>query len=142
LRTLFDVNVLIALFDPGHVHHERAHEWWGLNRKGGWASCPITQNGFVRILSQPRYPNTVTTLTAMRLLQSATMREGHVFWPDDISLVDEKIFDSKRILGPKQLTDIYLFALAVKNRGRLATFDATIPLTAVCGAELERMVVI
>jgi uncharacterized protein len=114
----------------------------GLNRKGGWASCPMTQNGFVRILLQPRYPNTVTTLTAMRLLQSATMHEGHVFWPDDISLVDERIFDTKRILGPKQFTDIYLFTLAVKNRGRLATFDAAIALTVVRGAELERMVVI
>jgi uncharacterized protein len=142
VRTLFDVNVLIALFDPGHVHHERAHEWWALNQQGGWASCPITQNGFVRVLSQPRYPNAVTTLEAMRLLQSATMREGHAFWPDDISLLDGKIFDDTRILGPKRLTDVYLLALAVINHGRFATFDGAIPLPAVRGAELGRIVVI
>ena len=61
MRVLFDVNVLIALFDPGHVHHDRAHVWWEQNRASGWASCPLTQNGFVRVMSQPGYPNSVAT---------------------------------------------------------------------------------
>jgi uncharacterized protein len=81
----------------------------GAQPEGG-DSRAITQNGFVRILSQPRYPNSVTTFEAMRLLRSTTMREVMPFWPDDISLVDDKIFDNKRIVGSKQLTDIYLFA--------------------------------
>ena len=68
MRALFDVNVLIARFDPAHVHHERAHRWWKLNKTSGWASCPLTENGFVRILSQPKYPNTIPTRDALRRL--------------------------------------------------------------------------
>jgi predicted nucleic acid-binding protein len=50
VRALFDVNVLIALFDPAHVHHESAHAWWKANQSSGWATCPLTENGFVRVL--------------------------------------------------------------------------------------------
>lgn len=142
MRTLFDVNVLIALFDPAHIHHERAHAWWERNRAGGWASCPITQNGFVRVLPQPGCPNAVTASEAMRLLRSAVASQDHAFRADDISLLDQQAFDDSRILGPKQLTDIYLLALSLRNAGRFATFAKAVRRSAVRGAAIERIVVI
>jgi hypothetical protein len=142
VRALFDVNLLIALFQPDHVHYRKAHQWWEPNQKEGWASCPLTQNGFVRILSQPKYAGSATVDGALDLLGRATNTPYHAFWADDISLLDRQRIDSGRILGPKQLTDIYLLALAVKNRGRLVTFDRTIPIRAVRDAEPHHMVVL
>jgi uncharacterized protein len=142
LRALLDLNVLIAMFDEQHIHYVRAHQWWVENRADGWASCPLTQNGFVRVLSQPNYSNPISVSDALALLCKATAQPDHAFWPDDVSLVDPQRFDSARILGPKQLTDLYLLALAVKNGGRLATLDRAIPLAAVRGAEQRHVVVI
>jgi toxin-antitoxin system PIN domain toxin len=142
VRSLLDVNLLIGLLQPDHVHHSSAHRWWTENGSAGWASCPLTQNGFVRIVSQPRYPKPIPVTRAIALLQEATAATDHAFWPNDISLADPQRFDSERILGPKQLTDIYLLALAVKNGGRLATFDRTIPIAAVRGAEPRHVAVI
>src|SRR5262249_47382263 len=119
MRSLLDVNVLLAMFDEDHVHHERAHEWWDANKSDGWASCPLTQNGFVRVFSQPTYRRgAISAAAALDLLREATSEGDHVFWPDDVSLVDTDRFDPERILGPKQLTDIYLLGLAIKNDGR------------------------
>ena len=112
------------------------------NRSGGWASCPLTQNGFVRIVSQARYSNPIPVTRALALLQEETAATDHAFWPDDVSLTDLQRFDSERILGPKQLMDIYLLALAVKNGGRLATLDRAIPIAAVRGAEPRHVAVI
>ena len=142
MRSLLDVNLLIALLQPDHVHHGLAHGWWSANRSGGWASCPLTQNGFVRILSQPRYPKPMSTAAALALLAEQTVETDHAFWPDDISLLDSQRFDFGRILGPKQLTDIYLLALAIEHGGRLATFDRTIPVGAVRGAEPRHVALI
>jgi uncharacterized protein len=142
VRSLLDVNLLIAMFQPDHVHHALAHEWWAANRAEGWASCPLTQNGFVRIVSQPRYPKPVPLSRAIDVLQEATIATDHVFWADDISLLDEKFFNCDHILGAKQLTDIYLLALAMKNGGRLATFDRTIPVGGVRGAGPQHVVVV
>lgn len=142
MRSLLDVNFLIALLQPDHVHHSSAHRWWTENRSGGWASCPLTQNGFVRIVSQARYSNPIPVTRALALLQEETAATDHAFWPDDVSLTDLQRFDSERILGPKQLTDIYLLALAVKNGGRLATLDRAIPIAAVRGAEPRHVAVI
>jgi toxin-antitoxin system PIN domain toxin len=142
VRSLLDVNLLIAMFQPDHVHHALAHEWWATSQAEGWASCPLTQNGFVRIVSQPRYPKPVPVSRAIDLLQEATTETDHAFWTDDISLLDAELFNRDRILGPKQLTDIYLLALAVKNGGRLATFDRTIPVGAVRGAGPHHVAVI
>ena len=142
MRALLDVNVLIALVDPAHIHYERAHAWWATNRSPGWASCPITQNGFARILSQPSYPGARSTADAMRLLELFAAQTNHAFWGDDISLLDRQRFNDSHILGPKQLTDIYLLGVAVKNGGRLATFDRAIPRSAVTGAEPRNLVVI
>jgi uncharacterized protein len=140
VRSLFDVNFLVAMIDEDHVHHERAHQWWDANQADGWASCPLTQNGFVRVFSTTRAK--VSPPAALDLLRTAIEEESHVFWPDDISLADIRRFNSTRILGPKQLTDIYLLGLAVKNGGRLTTFDRSISRSAVLGAELHSLMVV
>jgi toxin-antitoxin system PIN domain toxin len=143
VRSLLDVNVLLAMFDEDHVHHERAHAWWDLNNGDGWASCPLTQNGFVRIFSQPSYRGGGTSAAAgLDLLREASSKSDHVFWSDDISLLDVDRFNPERILGPKQLTDIYLLGLAVKNGGQLVTFDRAISRRAVIIAEPVHLVVI
>ncbi|MGH9320926.1 MAG: TA system VapC family ribonuclease toxin [Vicinamibacteria bacterium] len=142
MRALFDVNALIALFDPAHVHHERAHSWWKQNKASGWASCPLTENGFVRILSQPKYPNAIPAHDAILRLSQSIARGGHAFWVDDVSLTDGRVFHGAPILGPKPITDLYLLALAVRNAGRLVTFDQGIPLAAVEGAGPKHRVVL
>lgn len=134
MRALLDVNLLLALVDEQHVHHELSHRWWSANRPHGWASCPLTQNGFLRVISQPRYPNPLSYAAAHDLLARQVLDTAHKLWPDDVSLLDDKRFDRDQILGPKQITDVYLLALAVKNDGRLATLDTAIPLGAVRGA--------
>lgn len=142
MRSLLDVALLIALLQEHHAHYDRAHEWWAANRAEGWASCPLTQNGFLRIVPQLRFPKPVGPPDPFALLSDMMATTDHEFWPDDISLLDEEIIDRTRVLGPKQLTDIYLVALAVKHGGRLVTFDRTIPLGAVRGAEARHLVVI
>jgi uncharacterized protein len=139
MRVLFDVNVLIAILDEQHVHHRRAHEWWTANRSAGWATCPLTENGVARIMSQPGYKKPVTTTFAIDLLAQQVLESDHAFWPDDISLRDYTLFDANCILGPNQITDVYLLALAVKNGGRLATLDRNVPLRAVRGAEPKHL---
>ena len=142
MRSLFDVNVLIALLHPEHAHHGAAHQWWSANRAHGWASCPLTQNGFVRIVSQPKYPQPISVAHALEVLAEETAGTDHMFWADDISLTDAKRFAHERIFGPKQLTDIYLLGLAVENGGRLVTFDRSIPVAAVRGAAKRHVVLI
>ena len=111
-----------------------AHEWWAANNSFGWATCPLTENGLVRIISQPAYQNPINATFAIQLLTEQVERTDHAFWPDDISLRDDRLIASDRILRPNQITDVYLFALAVKNDGRLVTFDKSVPLEAVRGA--------
>ena len=102
MRALFDVNVLLALFDPGHIHHGVAQAWWRSHRQEGWATCPLTQNGFARIISKPGYQRSIDLSTAVSLLAAQTSQLGHEFWPDDISITDASTFDHARILGPSQ----------------------------------------
>jgi len=142
MRSLLDVNVLIALIDPLHLHHRQAHGWLTANESGGWATCPLTENGFVRILSQASYPRSLPAAEAMRRLRNATAQGNHAFWGDDISLLDQQRFNSGHIVGSKQLTDIYLLGVAVKNGGRLATFDRAIARNAVTGAEPRNLAII
>jgi toxin-antitoxin system PIN domain toxin len=142
VRTLLDINALIALFDPEHIHHALALEWWTGNSEAGWASCPLTQNGFVRVISGPRYARPRSLADALAVLQGQIARPGHAFWPDDLSIADPQIVNHGRLLGPNQITDAYLLALAVKNGGRLATFDRAVPLRAVHGAEARHLVVL
>jgi toxin-antitoxin system PIN domain toxin len=133
MRTLLDVNVMIALLDPDHVFHERAHEWWAANSESGWASCPLTENGVVRIMSNPNY-SAKTQFAPEELierLREFAKNSDHEFWPDDISLRDAKVFAADRILSSRLITDIYLLALATKHKGRMVTFDQGISLLAV-----------
>ena len=140
MRGLLDVNALIAFLDPEHIHHAPIQSWFAANRDTGWATCPITQNGFLRIVSQPRYERPMPVATAFAGLNAAVGVASHAFWPDSVSFAEPGLVDIKRILGPKQITDIYLLALAVKNGGRLVTFDAGVPLAAVQGANADNLV--
>lgn len=136
---LLDVNVLIALIDAGHVHHHRAHEWFGQRGRESWATCPITENGFVRIVSQPKYPGSVSVVHAIDLIRSATSDHTHEFWSDDRSITDPELVDSHQLIGHRAITDTYLLALAVGHQGRLITFDSRIGLPAVAGATEDHL---
>jgi toxin-antitoxin system PIN domain toxin len=128
---LLDVNVLVALFDPAHVNHEAAHQWFGNFGQKGWATCPITENGLVRVLSNPAYLTVVATpAEVIDRLRTFCKRPGHVFWEESISIRDPAIFQTDRIAGHQKLTDLYLAGLALRHRGKLATFDQHIPLHA------------
>lgn len=139
MRSLLDVNVLIALLDADHSLHSRAIEWFAGHARLGWASCPITQNGCLRIMSHAAYPNPVPVGAVVERLAGAAASRFHAFWPDDISLLDARVVDSARIHGPRQLTDVYLLALAVRHQGRLVTFDASIARDAVRGAAKQHL---
>jgi toxin-antitoxin system PIN domain toxin len=140
---LLDVNVLVALFDPAHQNHEDAHRWFGRNRKYGWATCPITVNGCIRVLSNPAYPTLEATPAEMaRRLRSLCSAKDHHFWEDSVSLTDESLFQPEMIGGHQKITDAYLLGLAVRNHGRLATFDRSIPLEAVQDAAAGDLVLI
>jgi toxin-antitoxin system PIN domain toxin len=135
MRALLDVNVLIALLDADHSLHARATKWFASHGRAGWASCPITQNGCMRIMSHPGYPNALPVRAVMERLTEAGASALHEFWPDDISLLDARIADAARIHGPRQLTDVYLLALAVRHSGQFVTFDTSVSLDAVRGAK-------
>ena len=92
MRALLDVNVLIALHDAQHVHHKLATDWFEAHADAGWASCPITQNGCLRIMSQPAYPNAQSADVLMRMLARSCAAPYHEFWADDVSLADPQRF--------------------------------------------------
>lgn len=123
-RFLLDVNVLIALIDPAHVQHDKAHEWFATSGRRAWATCPLTQNGVVRVVGNTRYPNSPGTPAAIaELLREFLNHPGHEFWSDDVSLLDMEHIDTERLLDSAQVTDTYLLALASAHGGKLATFD-------------------
>ena len=139
-RALLDVNVLIALLDADHLHHRRATAWLAANIAGGWASCAITQNGCVRIMSQPGYPNPLPTARVAERLRAATLTAHHQFVSGNTSLLDAEHFDTEQLLGHRQVTDAYLLGLAVAHRLRLVTFDANVPLRVVRGTKAGHVV--
>jgi hypothetical protein len=141
-RALLDISVLIALFDSDHVDHRRVRDWVGAEIVHGWASCAITQNGFVRIISQPRYPSPVPPARAIERLAHAAATEHHAFWPCSVSLLDDELIDHSRLHGHRQVTDAYLLALATANGGRFATLDQSIPLDAVRTASARNLALI
>ncbi|GAB4213420.1 MAG: type II toxin-antitoxin system VapC family toxin [Rhodoferax sp.] len=142
MRALLDVNVLIALLDAGHAMHRRATAWLTQQAPQGWASCPLTQNGAVRIMSQPAYPTPrPAALVAQRLAMACAAPE-HRFWVADVSLLGADVIDWQRLLGHRQVTDAYLLALAVRHQGQLATFDQRISPDLVYGATAEHLQVI
>jgi toxin-antitoxin system PIN domain toxin len=131
---LLDVNVLIAVLDPRHALHRAAASWFRRTAGPGWASCAVTQNGFVRIVSQPSYANRVTPAQAVEVLRRATGDADHRFLPCDVQLCDAGTVRADRLLGPKQVTDVYLLALAAAHGCRFATFDERISPAAAVGA--------
>ena len=141
-RSLLDVNVLIALLDSDHVDHGTARAWIEREIRHGWASCAITQNGFVRIVSQPGYPNPVPPRYAVEQLVWATQTDHHEFWPCSISITDQDLVDSSLLHGPRQVTDAYLLALATAHDGRFVTFDRSIPRAAARRADSSNLVVL
>ena len=124
---LLDANVLIALAWPEHSAHERARRWFAHHSKFGWATCPITQAALVRVLSNPGFsPRALTPSQALQVLTANVELPGHHFWSDSISLRDALMRMSTALTGHKQVTDAYLVALAIHNRGKLATLDRRI----------------
>jgi uncharacterized protein len=129
---LLDINVLLALSDPMHLHHEAAHRWLAAHSQAPWATCPLTENGFVRIASHPSYPNRPgNAQVVLALLRRLCVRDGHTFWPDDVSL--RALIQPTALLTHNQLTDVYLLGLAIAHGGKLASFDQHIPVAAITG---------
>lgn len=129
---LLDVNLLLALIDPMHIHHDSAHRWFGEKGQNAWATCPLTENGFIRIASHPNYPNRPGDVAAvLAILRQLCGAPGHHFWPEDISIL--QIFESEAIITHVQITDVYLLGLAVHKGGKLASLDQRIPVDAVRG---------
>ncbi len=139
MRALLDVNVLIALLDSAHVYHGRAMSWLEREIHHGWASCPITQSGCIRIMSHPSYPGPLPLGEVAQRLREAVESPEHEFWADDISLFNPEIFNWSCVLGHRQVTDVYLLALAVHRGGRLVTLERKISPKAVFGAKEEHL---
>jgi hypothetical protein len=141
---LLDVNVLIALAWPSHVHHRRAHAWFSANQSAGWATCPLTQCAFVRVSSNPKIiPEAVAPRAVLALLQEIVALDHHVFWPDDLPFPHEAI-PTELLVSHRQITDAYLLGLAIRNKGKLITFDhglaALLPPGSPHGGALEILI--
>jgi hypothetical protein len=140
---LLDVNVLVALFSERHVHHDVAHDWFEDHADAGWASCPITESGFLRILGNPaRTGEYVPVPKLVELLNTFCANTTHEFWPDALSLRDQRTFNAEVVRGHQQLTDVYLLGLAAKRGGTFVTLDQHVPLGAVKGATRASLSVI
>lgn len=133
---LLDVNVLIALVDPAHVQHEQAHAWFARVGKKAFATCPLTENGLLRIVGHPKYPNSPGSPSAvMTALAAIRALPGHRFWVDKISLAEAEFVDASRLSSHTQVTDTYLLALASAHGGRLASMDKRLVVDAVVGGK-------
>ncbi len=142
MRALLDVDVLVALLDGGHLHHRVAMDWLAAHARAGWASCPLTQNGCLRILSLPTYPNPQPPARVAERLAAATADRSHAFWPDSLSLLEPERLHWERVLSTRHITDVYLLALAVEHQGCLVTFDRSVAVAAVPGALKKHLVVL
>ena len=126
-EALLDVNVLVALAWPNHVHHEWAHRWMRRGQDRDWATCSVTQAGFVRVSSnRSALPYARPPLEALDLLRRMTELPGHVFWPDDVDLARVDWIREVPLVGHRQVTDVHLLALALARGGRVATFDRSL----------------
>lgn len=139
---LLDVNILIALMDPSHIHHIVAHDWFADNRGRGWATSPITENGLVRVLSNPKYGgNSDRPAGIAGRLAAMCSTDDHLTWPDSVSLRDTGLFNLSA-LSHRAIGDVYLLGLAHTNHGVFATFDRNVPVNAVIGATRDTLEVI
>jgi len=124
---LLDTNLLIAMFWPSHQRHEQAVKWFTRHRAKGWATCPLTQGGFVRIVSNPAFSrDAVQPREAIHVLSANTAAEDHEFWPDELPFAEAVLFAGVRLMGHQQVTDAYLLGLAIRRGGVLATLDERI----------------
>ncbi len=131
---LLDINVLVDLIDPTHMNHDPVHIWFAAEGHRSWATCPITENGVLRIIGNSHYANSPGSPTAVAdVLSRLCALPGQIFWPDDISLLDKRRVDAGRLLTHKQVTDSYLLALSAANGGKLATLDRRLSAAAVTG---------
>lgn len=142
MRGLLDVNVLIALLDAGHIHHGLASRWLADHIDGGWASCPLTQLGCIRVMSQPAYPNVQPVAQVAERLRAAAETAHHAFWSADADVLAKETVGWSDLLTSRHATDAYLLALAVAHGGRFVTFDRHVPMRAVPAAESRHLVVI
>ncbi len=142
MRALLDVNVLIALLDGGHIHHRRASDWLAQEINQGWASCPLTQNGCLRIMSQPSYPQALPLAAVAERLARATTHQAHAFIPDDYSLLEAGRVSWETMLGHRQVTDAYLLGLAIRHGCRFVTLDGRVGLNKVTGGEAAHLLVL
>lgn len=125
---LLDVNVLVALAWPNHVHHSAAHSWFDEVGRAGFATCPVTQSGFVRVSSNNRaIPDARSPREAREILRRITALPGHVFWTDDVEIASSEHIGWERLGSHAQVTDAHLLALVLQRGGRLATFDRALP---------------
>lgn len=121
---LLDINILTALLWPAHEHHEAAHRWFGGRADARWATCSLTQLGFVRIVSNPAFSrDALSPVEALALLGENLVHPGHDFWADSLQVPTAVKGMEASLQGYKQLTDAYLLALAHQRKGALATFD-------------------
>ncbi len=133
---LLDVNVLIALIDPGHMQHDQAHEWFTAVGRRSFATCPITENGLIRIVSHPKYPNSPGPPSSVApLLAAVRALPGHHFWPDSISITEAARIDIALLSSHARVTDSYLLALARAHGGRLASMDRRLGVEAIHGGD-------
>ena len=141
---LLDTNVLIALLWPSHAQHDLAAHWFRRHRAKGWASCPLTESGFVRIVSNPAFSrDAVTPREAASLLEANTAAADHVFWPDELPFASAASVAGERLVGHQQVTDAYLLGLTLKRGGALATLDGRIAaLTTSKSAERKALEII
>ncbi len=124
MKSLLDLNILFALTWSSHIHHESAHQWFKKERGQGWATCPITQSGLVRLSSNKKIlAEAVTPTEAYILLNTLVALPDHQFLADSIPLNEAIIFQQVNILGHRQITDAYLLSLAIYNEARLISFD-------------------
>ncbi|MDX1385034.1 MAG: TA system VapC family ribonuclease toxin [Thermoanaerobaculia bacterium] len=124
MAALLDVNTLVALAWPNHVHHRAARSWFGRHHASGWATCPLTESGFVRVSSSPRATSEARTpAEAVLLLRRLVALPGHRFWRDDVSRARDETLELDRLVGHRQVTDAHLLLLAIRNGGRVVTFD-------------------
>lgn len=139
---LLDVNLLVALCDADHIHHRPAARWFRSHRAEGWATCPLTENGLLRVMGHQRYPAGPGSPEAVRpLLQTLRSMPGHVFWEDSISITDNSAFPSLHGVTSKHLTDLYLLALCVTKGSSFATLDSRIDPSPVPGGNQSLVVI-
>jgi toxin-antitoxin system PIN domain toxin len=121
---LLDTNLLIALLWPSHEHHGKAVHWFARRRARGWATCPLTEAGFVRIVSNPAFSrDAVSPREAVGVLAANTAAKDHQFWPDELPFAEAADYAGVRLIGHQQVTDAYLVGLALGKSGVLATLD-------------------